>query len=325
MSGAFCWAAACPPDDTLLLVSDADNPQATGFFQNVFVVEVTDPDGGDAISALPRQTWGEKTLHHPKAKKPVFQLDVRRALGAPFVFPRGGNPTFPYGTYGVPVFPVFGPTFSQFQQSPESIDRFLEARLLRCPSLTLSEQQRALVARCVFERINQDVSSRPGKVLALLVLCDVASSDSPYQLVDSPSRQTLGASIASTGKYLAPRHDRILELLWLAKIAEGAEHGRRQGTCSTCGREDSLTSSYCKAWPWYLPSWNCPVPAGGNKKLLVESLALCSDCYRSLCCGAAYFDKLSRPICYELTRELFSPVPQLPGPAPGGFFRNLSG
>ena len=315
--GRIFLGSGLPPDDTLLLVSDAGSPRAAGFFHNVFVVEVTGPDGDDAICALPRQTWGGESLPHPKAKKPVFHLDARRALGAPFVSPRGGNPTFPYGTYGTPAFPVFSSTFSQFQQSPESIDRFLEARLSRCRSLTLSEQQRASVARRLFERINQDASSRPGKALALLVLCDVAFSDSPYQLVDSPSGQTLGPSIASTGKYLAPRHDRILELFWLARIAEAAEHGRRHGTCSICGRDDSLTSSYCKAWPWYLPSWNCPLADGGNKKLLVESLALCSDCYRSLCCGAAYFDKLSRPICAEVTRELFSPVPQAPGPPPG--------
>ena len=237
-----------------------------------------------------------------------FVPDVERAIGAPFVLPQGGNPLHPQGIYGVAAYPCYEKHLIGFRDSPmEAID-FLHRRMARTPSLRLSGPQIREVAWAVHEEMKGLEAQQGEKLLGVLVLADPRGSDSPFHYCEEATRHDLGPSRAFPGKFIRPRFERILDLFWEAKIYEGAGKGTREGRCSVCSDEGHLITAYSKAWPWYLPEWNCPLPEGGNRKLMVETIALCPRCYRALTCGACLFKRFTRRVQTLVTREIFSPV-----------------
>jgi hypothetical protein len=291
----------------LELISDVKSARVRGFFEHVFVVEIPPPDSQLGPVALPMQVWGSQIQLDPKKKKTVFEPDVSKTVGAPFVFP-DGNPTQPQGVYGIPVFAVFESHLNAFRSSASEIDRFLQGRLKRCQSLRLSEETRLAVAQQLFDRIAADNPQSDGKTMCLIVLADPSAVDAPYRYIDHPEFSAVGASQLYPGRYIQPVPERIASLYCAAKFNEGAEHGARTGECSFCGKTGDLVSIYCKSWPWFKPTWTCPLPDGGNKDLIVEQIAVDEPCYSALNCGASYFDKITAPIDSIVTRELFSPV-----------------
>ncbi len=84
--------------------------------------------------------------------------------------------------------------------------------------------------------------------------------------------------------------------------------GRRAGPCSVTGEGEAAVAAYCKAWPWALPTWTCPVPHGGDTGLLVEGIALSEPSYRALTLGANIFQGLTRKLHRVVLPELFAPV-----------------
>jgi hypothetical protein len=297
------------PDQLLRLTSDVTSNQVRNFFQHVFVVELPDNSSDNAPVALPMQVWGQEVQPDPKKKKTVFEPDINKAVGAPFVFP-GGNPIHPQGVYGVPVFPVFEKHLASFRSGPEAVQSFLEGRLKRCPSFNPSDDELDSIARELHRQILADDPTSAGKTLCLIVLADASSPDSPYQYCDERSDNAIGRSALEEGKYIVPKFDRIQELYGRSKVAEGRELGARDGECSVCGdaAESNLVSIYCKSWPWFLPTWTCPVSNCGDKKSIVEGIALDEKCYEALNVGSSYFAKIAAPVDSIVTRELFSPV-----------------
>lgn len=291
----------------LELISDVKSARVRGFFEHVFVVEVPPADSPHEPAALPMQVWGSQVQLDPKKKKTVFEPDVYKTVGAPFVFP-DGNPTQPQGVYGIPVFPVFESHLTAFRSSPAELDRFLAGRLKRCPSLELSDARRQAVAQKLFDRIATDDPQSDGKTMCLIVLAAPSADDGPYRYIDHAEFSAIGASKLEPGRYIQPVPERVASLYCAAKFNEGAEHGTRTGPCSFCGETGDLVSIYCKSWPWFKPTWTCPLPDGGNKGLIVEQIAVDEPCYSALNCGASYFDKITSPIDSIVTRELFSPV-----------------
>ena len=295
-------------DEKLLeLISDVTSPRVRGFFQHVFVVELPASDSEQAPEVLPMQVWGSQIQPDPNKKKTLFEPDYRKALGAPFVFP-GGNPIQPQGVYGVPVFPVFERHLETFRQHPDQIARFLEGRLKRCPSLTLTDAMKQAVAQRLFTAIQRDEPQAAGKTMCLIVIVDAFAKEPLYTHRDAPFPGSLGASRVAPGRFIAPVLQRLVAGYAAAKFAEGAEHGAKRGACSFCGQTGDLVSVYCKAWPWFRPTWTCPLPEGGDKRLIIEGVAVDEACYSALNCGAAYFDKVTAPVDAIVTRELFSPV-----------------
>ena len=57
-----------------------------------------------------------------------------------------------------------------------------------------------------------------------------------------------------------------------------------------------MVSAYCKAWPWAFPTWTCPLPHGGDERMMVESVALSPATYRALTLGACVFNRLTQPV-----------------------------
>lgn len=296
-------------DDLLRLTSDVTSTQVRNFFQHVFVVELPDQPSKDGPVALPMQVWGQEVQPDPKKKRTVFEPDVNKAVGAPFVFP-GGNPIHPQGVYGVPVFPVFEKHLDSFRSGPAAVKSFLAGRLKRCPSLEPSDDLLDAIAEQLHHRILADNPDSAGKTLCLVVLADAAGADSPYGYRDKPLDNAIGKSQLHQGKYIVPNLDRIQELYARSKVDEGQGLGVRQGNCSVCGRpaESNLVSIYCKSWPWFLPTWTCPISNSGDTKSIVEGIALDEGCYEALNLGASYFDKIAAPVDAIVTRELFSPV-----------------
>ncbi|HSR50598.1 MAG TPA: hypothetical protein VLV83_07195 [Acidobacteriota bacterium] len=297
--------SALTDQESLQLISDAAENNVKNFYQHVFVVEIPPEDSGSLPAALPMQRWGQDVVPEGK-KKARFEPDLKRALGAPVVYPKGGNPINPQGIYGNPAFLVFDRHFGGFRQGAEQVRDFLQRRLDRCPRLSLSSQFLEHVVEALHARVAEALSDAEGKTLGIVLLADVDGEESAFRWADY-SPVAVGNSMLSSDKYLVPRHSVILQRFWLGKLAEGADGGRRTGACTICGKGDGVISSYSKAWPWYLPEWRCPLPRGGQRKLMVESIALDEGCYRALTVGACFFNKRTRRLHHQVTREVFSP------------------
>ncbi len=291
--------------EILELISDVNDAKVKNFFRHVFVVELPEPGSTADPAVLPMQVWGQEET---KEGKTDFLPDTTRALGAPFVLPTGGNPLHPQGQYGVPVYPCWDRHIQDFHKSADSVLSFLRGRLERTPGFVVEESVMQRVAEVVHAGVAKLTIGPREKVLGVLILAAVTGEKAAYEYCNRSSPVDLGTSKLRPGHFIVPRLDRILEAVWAAKNEEGKSIGTRTGSCSICGQDGTLVSYYCKAWPWALPEWNCPLPYGGNESLMVEGIALDDRCYRALTLGACVFGKLTKRVQPLITRELFSPV-----------------
>src|SRR5262249_46011588 len=144
----------------------------------------------------------------------------------------------------------------------------------------------------IAERLHQAVARIPAdageKWLGVLVLArPEESSLFHYARPTGPNGlRHLGESRLRPGQLRVPHHERLLEQLWMARVAEGAEQGRRPGTCDLTGQGDEAIAPYCKVWPWAFLTWTCPLPHAGSADLLVEGMGLSDASYRALTAGA---------------------------------------
>ena len=76
------------PLELLRQVSDVTDVRARNFFQRVFVVEIANHGGARKVAAHPCASWGHM---ESDGRSEQFQPDEERAIGIPFVIPRG-NP-----------------------------------------------------------------------------------------------------------------------------------------------------------------------------------------------------------------------------------------
>ena len=309
--GKALLGGGMPPRDVLQLISDAESVKAKNFYQHVFVVEVD--SGSDQAVALSMQVWGQRRPKSAKSKKMDFHPDIRRVCAAPFTLPQGGNPINAQGIYGVPVYPCYEAHLHAFAEGPEGVLGFLKGRLTRSPSFSPSEGLLRSIANEVHDAVCHMDGDDGEKLLGVLVIADIGDAEAAYSTGQGDTTADIGKSRLCEGQAIVPHFDRILDRFWLAKVQEGAELGEREGQCSFCREETTLVSPYCKAWPWLLPTWHCPIPHAGNDSYLVEGVALCPECYRALNVGARIFEKLSKRIHPEVTRELFAPTTTAPG------------
>ncbi len=293
--------------DIIELISDVGDEKVKNFFRHVFVVELP-PKGSETDPvALPMQVWGQEVKVKGKQKKVDFKPDVKRALGLPFVLPTGGNPLHPQGSYGVPVYPLWDRHIRDFQESPVNVLRFLKGRLARTKKVALNE----LLVRTLAEIIHKQVSvlniEKRDKTLGILALVQ-CNDNSPY-IYETQSQNlsfVIGQSQYHADTVIVPCYERILESVWSAKFEEGASIGKKEGICSFCNRQEEVVSSYCKAWPWALPEWSCPLPHGGKEAYWVEGIAVCEPCYQALTLGCNVFSGLTRLLHPIVTHEIFS-------------------
>ena len=288
--------------EVLKLISDVQNEKVKNFYRHVIVVEISDNTGPEAFY----QVWGQEIS---EGKKSNFVPDRERALGAPFVLPLVGNPIHPQGVYGVAAYPCYYRHMKAFRKSPEDVFCFLQSRLEKTSSLRLDEALIKEVASAVHQTVLEEVqTNEKTKLLGILILADMRGEEAAYRYSENNSESHIGRSSLFPDKFIQPDHSRVMELFWMAKLQEGAEKGERKGSCTLCGKESRLVTIYCKSWPWYLPTWTCPLPQGGNEKMMVEGIGSCPDCYKALVYGACLFENFTRPVQALLTRELFSPV-----------------
>ena len=289
--------------EILKLISDVQNEKVKNFYRHVIVVEIS----RNTRPAASHQVWGQEK-DTSEGKKSNFVPD-ERAVGAPFVLPQGGNPIHPQGVYCVAAYPCYEKHMRLFSESPKEVSSFLQGRLERTPALELDKDLIEEVAITVHQTVLEEVQTiEKTKLLGVLILADMRGEDAAYGYSEKDSQSHIGRSRLFPDKSIQPDHSRVLELFWMAKLQEGAEKGTREGVCTFCERESHLVAIYCKSWPWYLPTWTCPLPQGGNEKMMVEGIGSCPECYKALVYGACLFENFTRPVQALLTREIFSPV-----------------
>jgi hypothetical protein len=286
-------------DELLRLVTDVGDERARNFYRHVFVVEL--PRGGVEAqpAVLPMQVWGVDLDGD-------FRVDAARATGAPIILPSGGNPLYPQGRYGVPVYPCWDAHFQEFRQSADDVLAFLRPRVSR----TLGAPPPEGVLQAAAERLHRAVADTPAgprdKWLGVIVLAQ-PGGEGVYRYASRRGFSALGESSHSPGQFLVADRGRLLERLWAARFEEGAEKGRRAGSCSFSGEGPEVVAPYSTTWPWAFLTWTCPLPRAGMAELLVEGIGLSESSYRALVTGASVFRRLTRLVQPIVLHELFAP------------------
>lgn len=283
------------PSAVLSLITDVADVRAKNFYRNVLVVVLPEKEGEEP-EVLPLQQFGEE-------EDKDFRVDLPRAVGIPILLPSGGNPLNPQGRYGLPVYPIYDAHWKDFADSAEKARDFLDGRLERTPGLTLTETARAAVAAALHASVAGSPLAGATKALGVLVL--VGGSDC-YHVRSEGSTERTGLTRA--GQTIVPNLPGILSGIWQAKVEEGREAGKSRGRCSFTGEEGDVVSPYCKAWPWAFPTWNCPLPHGGDEKMVIEGIALSAESYRALTLGACVFNRLAKNVSSLVLPEIFSPA-----------------
>jgi len=303
-----------PAKDIIEMISDIKEERVKNFFRHVFIVELPPGEGTFDPVAWKMQVWGQEVKVEAKLNKTDFKPDIRLASGAPFVFPTGGNPLKPQGHYGIPVYPCWlrrkdkkTKKWVHLFVKPEDVSKgFLDGRLKRTQGIEVDKTLRKKIANVIYKEVLSTKMEEEGTVLGLIILVQCGKQTSPYAYSDDHSLNTIGRSKLFSDKYIVPKYERILEAVWSAKFEEGASIGKKRGVCSFCGNKDDVVSPYCKAWPWALPEWTCPLPHGGKEEHWIEGVAICKTCYRTLTLGCNVFSGLTRLLHPIVTHEIFS-------------------
>lgn len=292
------------PLDLLRRVSDVTDPRARNFFQRVFVVEIAGQGDDLRIVAHPHASWGHM---ESDGRSDRFQPDEDRAIGIPFVLPRG-NPTAPQGRYPIPTYIVYDKDFRAFRGEPADIEKFLRGRVSRTVGVSWSDKLVEQISVALAEEF-ADYEPQDGEnCLAVIVITDLSAPASPFVYDGDDHAIVLCESRITPGRTIGIDVNRLLEHVWVAKAAEGEEKGSRVGACSVCGREEKLVSIYSKAWSWFSVTWSAPLPNAMPVGELAEGVAVCSRCYAAQTLGAQVFSGLTQTLPNWLTKEIFSPV-----------------
>jgi hypothetical protein len=186
------------------------------------------------------------------------------------------------------------------------VKRFLAGRLERTIAFSLQERMVDAISSAVHEALKAIDFGEEKKVLGILILAR-CEPDGYYTIHTNRTQQPyIGET--SDGSRIVPNFARILEGFWASKFEEGKEAGSCDGACSFTGAEGEVVSAYCKAWPWAFPTWTCPLPLGGDERMLVESVALSPQTYRALTLGACVFNRLTRRLSSLVIPEIFAPA-----------------
>lgn len=307
------------PGALLRLITDACANEAKNFYRHVIVVELP-PEGSDAEpTVLPLQNW-QTEQPIVGQRKPTIDVDKKRALGAPIILPSGGNSLTALGPYALPVYPIYHKHWfgdpknaraslkEGWLKNKDAIRYFLSQRLAKTAAVKLHESVIAAAVDGIYRVVRRVDFEGIKNVLGVLVLAR-CEPDGFYRYSNRESLASIGKSHLQAGFYIEPNSTRIATAFLEASLASGAAMGRLpQSICSVSGKSGPVVSAYCKAWPWALPEWGCPIAHAGDKDMLVEGVALSQAAYQALTVGANLFHCLTKPLHWAVLPELFAPV-----------------
>ena len=300
------------PKEVIELITSIQEPGARNFYRHVFVVEIDSTTDNDQIHVHQYLDWTDlQTINGKEIQVP----NRNKACAAPFILPSGGNPRNAQGIYSLPTYIVYEKDFFRFAQDPTAIKKFLVARLERTIQIHLTDEEITQISLGLNKRFAQCDTDSKEKILGVIMLCKVERSGGIFSYGDDLSNSirsvTVNPSYFYPGENIVADLQKMLPLLWEAKIAEGAEKGQINeedgGECCFCKRKTTVVSSYAKAWPWLTTTWEAPLAQSLKDKLLVEAIALCQECYQNLTLGASCFNSMTVLMPTWLTREIFSP------------------
>jgi hypothetical protein len=306
--GRVIRGSSVAPTDILKLVSDVASNQARNFLAKVIIVEVDKRNNKSCdVAVLPIRECGSWVAE--TKKRSVFVPDVNQALAFPFIIPSGGNPIHAQGIYPVAAYPVYERHFKDFNDKEGGITAYLSSRLERTIDINLEPDEISKIASSI-KKVLPGIKFE-GKKLGLMVLA-IIQDDSPHFLIkpgaDTDGYLILGNSQLNPGLRIAVDTDKLLSNFWVAKFVEGEAGGHKdEGICSICKKSGAVVSAYNKALYWLPTTWEAPLSFGRDKDL-VESIALCTECYSDLTLGASVFSKMSQELDRVLTKEVFAPV-----------------
>ena len=224
------------------------------------------------------------------------------------------------GPYAIPVYPIYHKHWfgdpknareslkEGWLKNKDAIQYFLSQRLAKTAAVHLDDSLIAAASNDIYRVISTVDFGGLKNVLGVIVLAR-CEPEGFYKYSDRASLTNIGKSQLREGLFIEPNLNRMASCFLEASLAGGAAMGRLpQSTCTVSGRPGPVVSAYCKAWPWALPEWTCPVPHAGNKHLLVEGVALSEAMYRALTVGANLFQGLTKPLHRIVLPELFTPV-----------------
>jgi len=297
--------------DFLRLISDCANPQARNFMANVIFFEIDQTNADTDIAIWPFEECGSY-IEGAKSKR-VFMPDIDRVLAFPFMLPSGGNPLKPQGRYPVSSYLIYDAQFRDFEKSSGAIVKFITGRISKTIGIQVNDREIEKLAGLLHEKLKENNFSSQEKKLGLMVLANIDGKDSPYIYSNINTKRqgnylSIGKSKIYADMEIVVDTNKVLQYFWQSTFQEGTVCGSKSnGICSTCHSCTEVVSGYNKSLSWLPTTWGGPLSFGNDQKL-IESIALCKECYADLTVGANLFSRLSRLVDANLLKEIFSPV-----------------
>ncbi len=326
----FLGEGGLTPEEVIKHITDVISPNTRNFFQNVCLAEIDVAFGAQParIDVHPLGMWGDWILLGSDAngssraqgtqrdKKEIFKQDPGRAVGIPFAQPSGGNPLARQGCYPVPVYIVYEKSLATMSGNEAEVLRFLQARAPFTIGWQVTEEELRVLARGLSPVLPKPVKG-PSKTMAVIAIADYRTglySHTKRFAGENGRYASLGESRLYPGEIIVSNLEKIVDNLWEARLKEAEEKGfLNDGTCSFCGKNGYIVSSYAKAWPFFSTAYSYPLPMELKETQLVKSIGLCPACYRALVFGANLLHKTEQKVDYTITKELFSPTQSVQG------------
>ncbi|QGT99803.1 hypothetical protein SYNTR_1210 [Candidatus Syntrophocurvum alkaliphilum] len=308
--GDYIKKSTIPNVKILELITDNASPNARNFLTNLIIIEIDKRSTNSKVSIWPKKECGNYTKG--TKNKEVFMPDIEQSLSFPFIIPSGGNPLHAQGRYAVPNYLIYETHFKNFIEDKTHIESFLNGRLKKTISLELDNDVVETIAKKLQESLIGINGFLDKKQLGLMAIIYIDNEDSPYRYSETSqcanNEVLIGESATDENIYIIADTAKILDKFWDSKFTEGREGGfKEKGICTICDKKNEVVSAYNKALYWIPTTWEAPL-SYGNEKSLINSMALCQECYSSLSIGANIFAKLAHLVDKNLTKELFAPV-----------------
>ncbi|MBB5174424.1 hypothetical protein [Texcoconibacillus texcoconensis] len=286
-------------------LTDIENDTCKNFFENVFIVEVSEM--GETSQMINLQD------HSDNNGNPVVNHD--RTSAFPFFMPSGGNPLNAQGLYPAPCYLMYDRHIKEFSDKEKTTSMIL-ARLKRTISLKnwedqLLEEIAEKVSEELFSKSNHYINS-DDKQLGVLYIIDYRLS-----MFDVSNHHSLGEpwlfinkSVADNNQSIIVNSEEIIEHTIESRFQEAQELGVAENSVSTLSNQkvEKTVSAYNKTWLWLSPTWESPRSIYWKDDEWVKGIRLSRDEYESYVYGTQFIKRIQTNLSSALLKEMFAPI-----------------
>lgn len=297
-----------PIQERIRWLTDVDSENCKNYFQNVFVIELSEEQEKLHIFEV-----GNKGQD---GKKQSFNVNLERNIAFPFFFPNGGNPLNAQGSYPLPCYLMWDPHIKKMNQADEFINSIILPRFEKTITFReWSKQEKENLAQRVASILKKESERIISieKQLGILMIYD--SRWSTYKYLDTRANDSSNIWIRESGLY-PDRHmhivaEVVLEGIYDARFEEASSLGERKGdeiSSFSNKKTNHVVSIYNKSWLWLSPTWDLPKSIWWEKDEWVKGIKVDRDSYIAYLFGTQFLKKIQSQIVSRLLKEMFAPT-----------------